>query len=342
MIAISVFLDEPGILHQGTKAIVEILTDLSDVVDTLYHLIGLIIGIGTSDALLIIFGIEFLNQIAAQIVGVGGRSFPAIVAAAGDLVEIIELVINRLIALAGFVGQVAQRIIGVATVIVAIVFVDRHDAVQRVIGIRYPLLWPRRCIAPHILIDHVAAVVILIHMLLLLHVLAAGGGILDLQQLAGGIVVIILHPAMGIFHPGQAAHAVIGVCGGAAIMLGNRLELPQQVIGLGGSSAVRVGNASLVTRGIVGILYRLTLGISGLGNPVEQVHFKGSGTRPVGHLHQIANLIVLISYLLGIIIVDGCHHIKAIVAIGSHVAIRISLGLEVAIAAVNNCMLYCP
>ena len=54
-------------------------------------------------------------------------------------------------------------------------------------------------------------------------------------------------------HLPRAAHAVVSVGGGTAIVLGDSFELAQQVIGLGGCSAVGIGNAGLVAGGVVGV-----------------------------------------------------------------------------------------
>ena len=116
---------------------------------------------------------------------------------------------------------------------------------QCIIGIEVLHRGLASAVAPHILIGHVAAVIVLIDMLLLLHVLAAGIGVLHLQQLADGIIVIVLHPAVRILHLHRAAHAVVSVGGGAAIVLGDSFELAQQVIGLGGRGTVGIGNALL-------------------------------------------------------------------------------------------------
>lgn len=94
---------------------------------------------------------------------------------------------------------------------------------QCIIGIEVLHRGLAGAVAPHILIGHVAAVIVLIDMLLLLHVLAAGIGVLHLQQLADGIIVIVLHPAVRILHLHRAAHAVVSVGGGAAIVLGDAL-----------------------------------------------------------------------------------------------------------------------
>ena len=47
----------------------------------------------------------------------------------------------------------------------------------------------------------------------------------------------------------------------------------------------------------MGVAYNITFGVSGLGDPVEQVHLESGRTGPVDHLHKIANLVILIGRL---------------------------------------------
>ena len=119
----------------------------------------------------------------------------------------------------GLPGEVAQAVILIGAAGVSVVFLGVGHPVQCIIGIEVLYCGLAGAIAPHILISHVAAVVIFVDMLLLLHVLAAGIGVLHLQQLADGIVVVVLHPAVRILHLHRAAHAVVSVGGGTAIVL---------------------------------------------------------------------------------------------------------------------------
>ena len=93
---------------------------------------------------------------------------------------------------------------------------DAGNAVQSIVGVGVLHRGLAGTIAPHILIGHVSAGIVLIDVLLLLHVLLSGIGVLHLQQLADGIIMIVLHPAVRILHLYRAAHAVVSVGGGAA------------------------------------------------------------------------------------------------------------------------------
>ena len=48
-----------------------------------------------------------------------------------------------------------------------------------------------------------------------------GPGVLSIAGLpANGIVLVLLHPAVGVLHPDRPAHAVVGVGGGPAVAFG--------------------------------------------------------------------------------------------------------------------------
>ena len=335
MVAIAVLRDHPGLLHQGAQSVIEIGAAFGVGVDALDHLIGLVVGVRPNAGDLLVFAVLLLDQVAPLVIGEGSVGLPTVAGLLRDLIQIIELVVRGDVIGVGLPGEVAQAVILIGAAGISIVFLGIGHPVQRIIGIEVLYRGLAGAIAPHILIGHVAAVIIFVDMLLLLHVLAAGIGVFHLQQLADGIVVVVLHPAVRILHLHRAAHTVVSVGGGTAIVLGDSFELAQQVIGLGGCSAVGIGNAGLVAGGVVGVGNDFALGVRSLGDPVEQIHLEGRGARPVGHLHQIAHLIVLIGYLLAIIIVDGGHHIKAIIAIGGHISVGICLGLEIAVAIVS-------
>ena len=180
MVAVGVLLNGPGVGHQRAQAVIQVLAALTDVIDALHHLVGLIVGVGAGDALLIVLGVELLNQIAPLIIGASGGSLPAIITAAGDLVQVVQLVVHALVALSGLVGQVAKRVVGVGTVVVAIVLVNADNAVQSIVGIGVLHRGLASAVAPHILIGHVAAGIVLIDVLLLLHILLSGIGVLHL------------------------------------------------------------------------------------------------------------------------------------------------------------------
>ena len=67
----------------------------------------------------------------------------------------------------------------------------------------------------------------------------------------------------------------------------------------------------------------------------KEVQFKGIGSGPVIHLHQFANLVVLIGSLFCPIVVDFLHQIKGSVGILGHIAIRVGLGDHVSIPIVG-------
>ena len=67
----------------------------------------------------------------------------------------------------------------------------------------------------------------------------------------------------------------------------------------------------------------------------KEVPVKGIGFGPVIHLHQFANLVVLIGSLFCPIVVDFLHQIKGSVGILGHIAIRVGLGDHVSIPIVD-------
>lgn len=62
-----VLLDAPGVGHQGAQTVVQILDALTDIVDTLHHLVGLV-------------------------VGKGGGGLPAVLSDAGNLAQVVILI----------------------------------------------------------------------------------------------------------------------------------------------------------------------------------------------------------------------------------------------------------
>ena len=174
---------------------------------------------------LLVFAVLLLDQVAPLVIGEGGVGLPTVAGLLCDLIQIVEFVVRSDIVGVGLPGEVAQTVILIGAAGVAVVFLGVGHAVQCIIGIEVLHRGLASAVAPHILIGHVAAVVIFVDMLLLLHVLAAGISVLHLQQLADGIVVVVLHPAVRILHLHRAAHAVVSVGGGAAIVLGDSFEL---------------------------------------------------------------------------------------------------------------------
>ena len=67
----------------------------------------------------------------------------------------------------------------------------------------------------------------------------------------------------------------------------------------------------------------------------KEVPVKGIGFGPVIHLHQFANLVVLIGSLFCPIVVDFLHQIKGCVGILRHITVCIGLGNHVSIPIVD-------
>ena len=68
-------------------------------------------------------------------IGVSDGGLQAVITAAGDRVEIIELVVRGNIIGVGLPGEVAQNVIVISTSGVPLVFLSIGHAVQRIIGI---------------------------------------------------------------------------------------------------------------------------------------------------------------------------------------------------------------
>ena len=219
VITIAVLCDHPGLLHQSAQSVIEIGAAFGIGVDALDHLIGLVVGVRPNAGDLLVFAVLLLDQVAPLVIGEGGVGLPTVAGLLCDLIQIVEFVVRSDIVGVGLPGEVAQTVILIGAAGVAVVFLGVGHAVQCIIGIEVLHRGLASAVAPHILIGHVAAVIVLIDMLLLLHVLAAGIGVLHLQQLADGIVVVVLHPAVRILHLHRAAHAVVSVGGGTAIVL---------------------------------------------------------------------------------------------------------------------------
>lgn len=93
VVSIAVLGNNPLILHQCAQGIVDVLADLTVGVCAGDQLVRLIIDIRTNRRDLLVLTVGLLNQIPAFIIGVGDSVFPAVTAAAGDLIELIELVV---------------------------------------------------------------------------------------------------------------------------------------------------------------------------------------------------------------------------------------------------------
>ena len=68
----------------------------------------------------------------------------------------------------------------------------------------------------------------------------------------------------------------------------------------------------------------------------QQVQLEGVGASPVIHLHQFADLVILVGDLLCPIVIDFLHQIKGGVGILRHIAVRVGLGAQIAVAAINE------
>lgn len=326
--------------RQGVLAVEQVGTALPNGIDALDHLIGLVIGVlSHGGAFVVAVAVELavllLDQIAPAIVGVNGALLVVgAVALLDKLIEVVDLVVVVDIVVVALVGQVAQGVILVVPVGVAVELLGRGDPVQLVIGVGDVGGGLAGAVAPHILVGHVAADVVGKGVLLLLHVLAAGVGVLNGKELADGVVVVVLLPAVGVVHVGDPAHTVIGVGGGAAILLHHLGEVVDQIVLLGGGGAVGVGHAGLVAHAVVGIGNVLAQAVGGGGDAVEQVDLVGGGAAPVLHLHQVAGLVVGVVHLLTTIVIDMAHQVKGIEGVLGDHAVGVGGLDQIAVAVV--------
>ena len=67
----------------------------------------------------------------------------------------------------------------------------------------------------------------------------------------------------------------------------------------------------------------------------KEVQLEGVGASPVIHLHQFADLVILVGDFLCPIVIDFLHQIKGSVGILGHIAIRVGLGDHVSIPIVD-------
>lgn len=90
-----------------------------------------------------------------------------------------------------------------------------------------------------------------------------------------------------------------------------------------------------VADSVIGVGNRIALVVRHLLEAAKEVQFKGIGSGPVIHLHQFANLVVLIGSLFCPIVVDFLHQIKGCVGILRHITVCIGLGNHVSIPIVD-------
>ena len=150
-------------------------------------------------------------------------------------------------------------------------------------------------------------------MLLLLHVLLTGVDVGYPQQLSDGVILILLPPAVRVLHTNYAAHAVILITGGAAIVLRHRGQIAHQVAGIFYCGIIRVGQRSWVPVSVIGILHHIAVVIRDALQLTEQGILKGIDPCPVLHPHQIAHGILNIIYLFTAIIIDMSDHINGVI-----------------------------
>ena len=84
-----------------------------------------------------------------------------------------------------------------------------------------------------------------------------------------------------------------------------------------------------VADSVIGVGNRIALVVRHLLEAAKEVQFKGIGSGPVIHLHQFANLVVLIGSLFCPIVVDFLHQIKGCVGILRHITVRVGLGDQI-------------
>ena len=83
------------------------------------------------------------------------------------------------------------------------------------------------------------------------------------------------------------------------------------------------------------ILHPVALVVRGSSQLVQQVHLESGFAQSLFHSDQIAGGIVPIIDFLGIIIVDGCYQIKAVIGTFRGIPVRVGLGFQVAVAVIG-------
>lgn len=112
-------------------------------------------------------------------------------------------------------------------------------------------------------------------------------------------------------------------------------EIINGIVEVGHLASVRIGNARLIADFIVGIGNRITLVVGHLLEAAKQIKFKGVCAGPVVHLHQLADLVVLIGDFFCSIIIDFLDQIKGSIGVLRYIAIGVDLGDHVPIAVVD-------
>ena len=264
---------------------------------------------------------------------------------AHHLVEVVVLV-GILFTLGGtaLLQQVAQRIVGVG-IGEGIVGIDLQPAgaagepVQRIIGKGCAALEVFRGVAvPLELRQHIALGVIGVFILDLgrFVVELEGIGVHRLEEVALRVIGILLDPAVGISQLDRAVGIIVDIGIGAVIRVNDAGEVIHRIVEAAGLAAVRIGNAGLIAHGVIGVGNRIALVVGHLLEAAQQVQLEGVGAGPVIHLHQFADLVILVGDLLCPIVIDFLHQIKGGVGILRHIAVRVGLGDQIAVAAINE------
>ena len=79
----------------------------ADVVGALGHAVGLVINVVADDGVFLVLIVDLLNGVAAFVVAVVCPGLPTIVGLLGDLVQVIELVVDNDVVAVPFIGQIA-------------------------------------------------------------------------------------------------------------------------------------------------------------------------------------------------------------------------------------------
>ena len=84
---------------------------LADVVGAFNHAVGFVIDVGSADGVFFVFVVDFLRGVAALVVAVVGPGLPTVVGLLGDLVEVVELVVDDDVVAVPFIGEIAQAVV---------------------------------------------------------------------------------------------------------------------------------------------------------------------------------------------------------------------------------------
>jgi len=156
-----------------------------------------------------------------------------------------------------------------------------------------------------------------------------------LEEVALGVIGILLDPAVGIGQLDGAVAIIVDIGIGAVIRVNDAGEVIHRIVEAAGLAAVRIGNAGLIAHGVIGVGNRVAFVVGHLLEAAQQVQLEGVGAGPVIHLHQFADLVILVGDLLCPIVIDFLHQIKGGVGILRHIAVRVGLGDQIAVAVVD-------